>query len=436
MEEAAKERALLVGVKLDNGERPDVDDAFEHSLEELESLAGACGKETVGVITQALSVINRPLYIGPGKVEEVYAAIREKKADLVIFDNTLSPMQMRNLQKELDCPVEDRTSLILTIFEKRARSREAILQVEAARLTYMLPRLVGLHEALSRQGGGSGSRSNRGAGEQKLELDRRKLEHRLTQLRRELKEVSAQRKTQRKKRSESGIPRVALVGYTNAGKSTLMNAFVSFAGEKEEKGVEEKDMLFATLDTTVRRIQAEGFHTILLSDTVGFIDKLPHDLVEAFHSTLEEALEADLLLQVVDYSDPHHLEQIKTTNETLRELGADKLPMIYIYNKADLTETFTGELPAVRENRIVMSAKDKACLPALFTVIEQELAGRYRNCEMLLPYNETALVAYFKEQGSLKETEYLPEGIRAKLVCPTADFYKYERYVTVSEASA
>lgn len=416
-------RVLLVGVNLHTEEN------FEHSMEELKSLAEACGHEAVSMITQTMDVVNKPLYIGPGKVAEVRELAEELHADSVIFDNTLSPMQIRNLQEEIGLPVEDRTSLILTIFEERARSREAILQVEAAKLEYMLPRLVGLHDALSRQGGASGSLSNKGAGEKKLELDRRKLEHRLSELKKELKEVSAQRKTQRKKRSESGIPRVALVGYTNAGKSTLMNALITYGGRAEEKKVEEKDMLFATLDTTVRQIMPDGYHTMLLSDTVGFIDKLPHNLVEAFHSTLEEAVEADLLLQVVDYSDPHYKEQVETTVRTLRELGAEGIPMLYVYNKADLVPELVGTLPQAKEKRILLSARDQKCIPALLELIEQALSSRYRECDMLIPYRASYLPPYFKEQGSLRSMEYLPEGIRINVICPVGDYRKYSEYV-------
>lgn len=416
-------RVLLVGVNLHTEEN------FEHSMEELKSLAEACGHEAVSMITQTMDVVNKPLYIGPGKVAEVRELAEELHADSVIFDNTLSPMQIRNLQEEIGLPVEDRTALILTIFEERARSREAILQVEAAKLEYMLPRLVGLHDALSRQGGASGSLSNKGAGEKKLELDRRKLEHRLSELKKELKEVSAQRKTQRKKRSESGIPRVALVGYTNAGKSTLMNALITYGGRAEDKKVEEKDMLFATLDTTVRQIMPDGYHTMLLSDTVGFIDKLPHNLVEAFHSTLEEAVEADLLLQVVDYSDPHYKEQVETTVRTLRELGAEGIPMLYVYNKADLVPELAGTLPQAKEKRILLSARDQKCIPALLELIEQALSSRYRECDMLIPYQASYLPPYFKEQGSLRSMEYLPEGIRIHVICPVSDYRKYSEYV-------
>lgn len=404
------------------------DDNFETSMEELRNLAMACDMETVCIITQVLDVINKPLYIGPGKVIEVRETAKQLDAQEVIFDNTLSPMQIRNLQEEIGLPVEDRTALILRIFEERARSREAILQVEVAKLQYMLPRLVGLHDALGRQGGASGAMSNKGAGEKKIELDRRKLEHRLAELRRELKEVSVQRKTQRKKRSESGIPRVALVGYTNAGKSTLMNALVAYSGLKDEKLVEEKDMLFATLDTTVRQIAPEGYHTMLLSDTVGFISKLPHQLVEAFHSTLEEAMEADLLLQVVDYSDEHYREQIQTTNETLRELGADQIPMIYVFNKVDRTEHVIGA--AEQRDRIFISAANGLGLEELLTLIGEKLAGGFQECDMLLPYQESALLPYFKAQGAIRgEMEYLPEGTRIHVVCQKSDYEKYKKYV-------
>ena len=261
-------------------------------------------------------------------------------AQLILFNDTLTPSQIKNLQDELKTPVIYRTTLILNIFEMRARTREARLQVETAKLQYLLPRLVEMHEALTRQGGTSGSMSSRGAGEKKLELDRRHIEHRISELRKELDAISRERETQRKRREQSRIPLVALVGYTNAGKSTIMNHMVErFVGD-EEKKVLEKDMLFATLDTTIRRINTGNNQDFLLTDTVGFIHKLPHGLVKAFRSTLEEIKGADLLLQVVDVSDPGYLEQMETTKETLRELGAGDIPMLFVFNKADrLTNT-------------------------------------------------------------------------------------------------
>lgn len=423
------ERALLVGVNLNNGED------YKLSLEELGSLAEACEMEVVGSVEQNLIDVHKAFYIGTGKVEEVKEVAEEKEADVVIFDNSLSPMQMRNLQDKIGKPILDRSTLILDIFASRARSREAKLQVEVARLQYMLPRLVGLHAALSRQGGGSGSMSNKGAGEKKLELDRRVLEHRLAEYRRELKEVGAERQTQRKKRAASGMPRVALVGYTNAGKSTLMNAMLDLFGvdeiDVEEKKVMEKDMLFATLDTTVRKIVPENHHAFLLSDTVGFIHKLPHNLVEAFHSTLEEAREADILLQVVDYSDEHYKEQIAVTNQTLKELGAEGIPMIYVYNKADKVapENLSGKIPVVTEDSIYLSAKGKIGMEELICLIEKKLAGGYRECELLIPYTDGRAVSYLNENAVVFAMEYQENGVYMKVNCKTEDYNYYEKYM-------
>lgn len=422
------ERALLVGVNLNNGED------YKLSLEELGSLAQACEMEVVGSVEQNLTEVHKAFYIGTGKVEEVREAAEAEEADVVIFDNSLSPMQMRNLQDKIGKPILDRSTLILDIFASRARSREAKLQVEVARLQYMLPRLVGLHAALSRQGGGSGSMSNKGAGEKKLELDRRILEHRLAEYRRELKEVGAERQTQRKKRAASGMPRVALVGYTNAGKSTLLNAMLDLYGvdeiDVEEKKVMEKDMLFATLDTTVRKIAPENHHAFLLSDTVGFIHKLPHNLVEAFHSTLEEAREADILLQVVDYSDEHYKEQIGVTNQTLKELGAEDIPMLYVYNKADKVapEQIPGQIPAVGENSIYLSARQKIGMEELICLIEQKLAGGYKECRLLIPYTDGRAVSYLNENAVVLETEYREDGVFMQVNCKTEDYHYYEKY--------
>ena len=433
------EKAFLVGVNLNDGED------YLLSLEELDALAQACDMEVVGIAEQTLPEVHKAYYIGTGKVDEVKEMAMDCGADVIIFDNSLSPMQLRNLQERLEKPVLDRSTLILDIFAGRARSREAKLQVEVARLQYMLPRLVGLHAALSRQGGGTGSLSNKGAGEKKLELDRRVLERRLTQLRRELKEVGEERQTQRKRRAGSGMPRVALVGYTNAGKSTLLNAMLDLYGsdetDVEEKKVMEKDMLFATLDTTVRKIAPDNHHAFLLSDTVGFIHKLPHNLVEAFHSTLEEAKEASLLLQVVDYSDPHYKEQIAVTNQTLRELGADGIPMIYVYNKADLVspdkipgmagaepEQVTAALPQVTENSIYLSAKERTGMEELIGLIEKKLAGGYLECTLLIPYTDGRVVSYLNENGVVSRTEYLEEGVKMWVNCRMEDYYFYQKY--------
>lgn len=311
------------------------------------------------------------LYMGKGKLSEVKAYLEQHPVDVVIFDRSLSPSQLRNLEQILDCAILDRTSLILEIFAERARTREARLQVESARLQYVLPRLTGMHKALSRQVGGSGV-SNKGAGEKKLELDRRRIEKRMAELRRELDQIAKERETQRRRRQGSGILRVALVGYTNAGKSTLMNHMLDRYTRDDSRKVLEKDMLFATLDTTVRRIHMGQGKEFLLSDTVGFIHQLPTGLVKAFRSTLEEAREADLLLHVLDYSDESCRHQKEVTEETLKELGAGDIPVIYVYNKADLKETEDGEkrkLPKIQDNRIYMSAKTGEGIPELADMI-------------------------------------------------------------------
>lgn len=434
------ERVLLVGANLNDGED------YLTSLEELGALAGACDMEVAGVTSQTLEAVHKAFYIGTGKVDEVKRLAADCDVDVIIFDNSLSPMQMRNLQERLEKPILDRSALILDIFARRARSREAKLQVEVARLQYMLPRLVGLHAALSRQGGASGSMSSRGAGETKLELDRRVLEKRLSELRRELKEVGNERETQRKRRVKSGLPRIALVGYTNAGKSTLLNAMLDLygadEGEGQEKHVMEKDMLFATLDTTVRKIAPPEHHAFLLSDTVGFIHKLPHNLVEAFQSTLEEAKEADLLIQVVDYSDEHYKEQIAVTNRTLWQLGADGIPMLYIYNKSDLVppeavpglagvaaEELEAHLPAVTDEAIYLSAKKRIGMEELVGLIEEKLSGGYRECTFLIPYTDGRAVSYLNENAVVFETAYEEEGVRMRVNCKKEDYGYYMKYV-------
>ncbi|MFR3111672.1 MAG: GTPase HflX [Gallintestinimicrobium sp.] len=430
------QKAILVGVNLNEN----LD--FDHSMEELENLAEACEIEAAAQIVQNLPMVNNAFYIGTGKVEEVKNLVSMLDADCVIFDNSLTPSQQRNLQNQLEVPVWDRTNLILEIFDRRARTKEARLQVESANLQYLLPRLVGMRDALSRQGGGAGAGggaggglSNKGAGEKKLELDRRRIEKRISELNRELKVMEKDRETQRKRRKESELPSVALVGYTNAGKSTLMNKMLDIWMGDTEKKVLEKDMLFATLDTTVRRISPGDNRDFLLSDTVGFISQLPHTLVKAFRSTLEEACTADLLLQVVDFSDPHHREQMEVTQETLKELQAGQIPCLYVMNKADLVME-ESELPKVLGDRIYLSAKQGIGLAELLELIQKKLFGDYRECTFLIPYTDGAAVSRLQEQALVRSISYEADGVLISVSCKESDAGRYAAYAVSTSDDA
>lgn len=414
------EKALLVGV--DTGEEDD----FERSMKELGSLAEACEMQVVGIITQKMDAVNKALYIGTGKVKEVREYAEQCGAEIIVFDNALSPSQIRNLNEELGKPILDRTTLILDIFATRAQTREAKLQVETARLQYLLPRLVGMHEALSRQGGTSGSKSNKGTGEKKLELDRRKIEHRISELRRELEEVAQERVTQRKRRHSSRTPQVALVGYTNAGKSTIMNQLVEKYGEKPDKKVLEKDMLFATLETSVRNIETGDNKPFFLVDTVGFIHKLPHGLIKAFQSTLEEVKYADLLVQVVDFSDKNYKQQMEVTAQTLKELEAGDIPMIYVYNKADRCEV--EQLPRVKGKQIYMSAVNGCGIEELVQLIKEQVYAGHVEGSFLIPYEKGAITSYFMENATVLEQQYEEEGVHLRVSCHKQDADKYQQY--------
>lgn len=420
MEEQQITRVLLVG--LNTGEESD----FEHSMEELKSLAEAADKQVVGIIVQCMANVNKALYIGSGKVAEVKEYADECEADEIIFDNSLTPSQIRNLGRELELPILDRTNLILDIFALRARTREAKLQVETARLQYILPRLVGMREALSRQGGTTGSKSSRGAGETKLELDRRKIEHRISELRKELESMESTRETMRKKRGRSGIPQVALVGYTNAGKSTLMNRMVNLYGEKREKTVLEKDMLFATLDTSVRSIHTGDHKPFVLVDTVGFIHKLPHGLVKSFHSTLEEVCQADLLVHVVDVSDEHYKEQMKVTAQTLTELGAGDIPQIVVYNKADKCQM--EGLPRRGNMQIHMAAVQGVGVKELIDLIKETLYADQMETVFLIPYEKGSITSSLMENATVLAQEFREDGVWLQVCCGENIRRRYVEY--------
>ncbi|WP_019419595.1 GTPase HflX [Paenibacillus sp. OSY-SE] len=413
------QKAILAGVNLNH--QPD----FEYSMEELANLAAACDVEVAGVVTQNLSRVNTSHYIGTGKLQDVRALMELHQANMVIFNDELSPSQIRNLESDLDCKVIDRTILILDIFGDRARTREAQLQVEVAELQYMLPRLVGLRESLGRQSGGVGTK-NRGAGEKKLELDRRRIEEKINALNKELEVLVAHRQTQRKKRKKTEVPVVSLVGYTNAGKSTVMNALVELYTETKDKFVFEKDMLFATLETSVRNIELEDNKTFLLTDTVGFVSKLPHHLVKAFRSTLEEVKDSELLVHVVDFSNPEYEQHIRITNETLKAIGVEDIPMIYAYNKIDLKE---GDIPQSQDNIVYTAAKQKQGIDELIGAIRERIFKDYVKCEMLIPYDQGQLVSYLNEHATILSTEYEEHGTKLTLECRQSDYSKYELYV-------
>lgn len=415
------ERAIVVGVNLKK------DEHFEYGLEELHNLAEALNVEVVGEVTQNLDRVNSAHYVGKGKIDEIKAFYEEADANLVIFNDELSPSQIRNLEEALDCKVIDRTMLILDIFARRAKSKEAQMQVELAQLQYMLPRLIGLRASLGRQGGGTGGGfQNRGAGETKLELDRRKIEDQIAKIRRDLEHVKEQRVTQRKQRKKNEVPVVSIVGYTNAGKSTVMNRLLAKTGQLDDKQVFEKDMLFATLETSVRQIRLPDQKEFLLTDTVGFVSKLPTHLVKAFRSTLEEAREADLLLHVVDVSNEEYRYMMDVTNKTLQAVGVEDVPTLELYNKADLADI---TYPRVSGNSLWVSAKDGQGLDELLEMIRANIFADYKICRMLIPYERGDIVSYLNEQASVQTSEYEEEGTLLKVELKLADYERYQEFV-------
>lgn len=415
------ERAVLVGV---NSQK---DDYFDYSMEELGSLAEAIQVKVVGSVTQNLERVNPSHYIGTGKISEIRNYYEEMDANLVIFNDELSPSQIRNLENGLECKVIDRTMLILDIFARRARSKESRMQVELAQLQYMLPRLIGLRASLGRQGGGTGGGfQNKGAGETKLELDRRVIEDQIAKLRRDLEAVQAQRKTQRKQRQRSGLPVVSLVGYTNAGKSTIMNSLLEKMNVEPEKQVFEKDMLFATLDTSVRQVRLPDNKEFLLTDTVGFVGKLPHHLVKAFRSTLEEVRDADLLLQVVDVSHAEYRFMMDVTDETLQEIGVENITTINVFNKSDLAEL---DYPKVSDNNIWISAKEGKGLDELVELIKSYIFDHYVTCKLLVPFDRGDVVSYLNDEANVKETTYDEEGTFMTVEMLKGDRERFEEFI-------
>ncbi len=364
---------------------------------------------------------------GKGKWKKLSNFYEELDANLVIFNDELSPSQIRNLERELDCKVIDRTMLILDIFVRRARTSESRMQVELAQLQYMLPRLVGLRASLGRQGGGTGGGvQNKGAGETKLELDRRKIEDQIAKLGRDLDHVKDQRETQRKQRKKSGIPVVSIVGYTNAGKSTLMNKLLLKMDVDNAKQVYEEDMLFATLDTSVRKVKLEDNKEFILTDTVGFVSKLPHHLVKAFRSTLEEARDADLLLHVVDVSNSEHGYMMEVTNDTLQAVGVENVATLNIYNKADLADI---PYPVVSDDSVWISAREGKGLDELIELIKKKIFEQYITCKLLIPFDRGDIVSYLNDKANVKSTEYEEEGTLMTVEMDISERTKVEEFI-------
>ncbi len=414
-----KEKVILVGVNINN------QGDFQYSMEELKSLAQACNLQVVGSITQNLNKVNTSHYIGTGKLEEVNQLKTKSEADVIIFNDELSTSQIRNLENELDCKVMDRANLILDIFGSRAKTKEAQLQVEIAKFKYLLPRLINSDESLSQQRGGTGT-IMRGPGETRLELERRKIEEKVSQLNKELETMVAHRQTQRKQRKRTKVPVVSLVGYTNTGKSTIMNAMVDLFSHNPNKHVFEKDMLFATLETSVRSIKLPDNKSFLLTDTVGFVSKLPHHLIKAFRSTLEEVAEAHLLIHVVDISHPNYKELINITNNTLEEIGVKDIPTIYAYNKGDLIDI---QIPKIDGNNVYLSAKQRIGINELTELIKKELFQDHVKCQLLIPFDEGQLISYLNETANVISTDYEPNGTKLTLECSPQDYERFQGYV-------
>ena len=410
-------KAILVGADLTN------DGMIDYYMKELENLSEANNIEVVYSMTQSLNRVTPRLYIGTGKVDEVKQFVENLEADMVIFNDELSGSQVRNLEEVLDVRVIDRTLLILDIFAKRARTKEAMLQVEIAQLEYLRPRLSGMGTSLNRQQGGIGSR---GPGEKKLELDRRKINTEISKLKNELKEVVKSRQIQRKNRNRSNIRKIAIVGYTNAGKSTLLNAFVSTTSEDERKEVLVKDMLFATLETATRHVQLSSNKEFVITDTVGFVSNLPHNLVESFKSTLEEVTEADYLIHVVDASNNYHSKQIDVTNETLAEIGVHDIPMLYVYNKFDLLDEDIN--PTYYPN-ITVSLLDNKGITQVMDVVEKEVFKDYEAVKLLIPFNEGDLVSFLIENTNIISQDYSNEGTILELELSQIQLSKYANYI-------
>lgn len=398
---------------------------ISYSMAELKGLCEAAGADVLGQMVQNMERPNNATYIGKGKVEELAELVRNMEADMVVFNDELTGMQLRNLEDALGVRVIDRTILILDIFASRATSKEGKLQVELAQLQYRIPRLTGFGNSLSRLGGGIGTR---GPGEKKLETDRRHIERRMYDIKSELSQLKNTRNVQRAKREKSEIPIVALVGYTNSGKSALMNRLLSKT-DKEEKTVFEKNMLFATLDTQQRNVTLENGRQFILIDTVGFVSKLPHSLVEAFKATLEEVTFADLLLHVVDSSYENHDFHIGVTNKVMNEIGAGNKEKLMVYNKIDLPHEEI--LPESGYDYVEISAKKDINIDGLIAKIEEKIFGDYVNAQFLIPYDRGDISSYLCSEATVNVMDYKENGTFFSVSIKNSDYQRFKKYEVI-----
>lgn len=430
LDNSYQERAIAVGVEIGKSTS---DFTLEDSLNELCLLAQTAGIEVVATITQKLEKPNPQTYIGAGKLEEIKAVANEFGANIILFDDELSPRHLRELEKHFDETVRiiDRTALILDIFAQHAATREGALQVELAQYEYRLPRLTRAWTHLARQAGGGGGRAGsvggvglRGPGETQLEVDRRDIRRRIAHLKEELEKVKAHRRQYRRRRKKSGIPVVALIGYTNAGKSTLLNAL-------SNANVYVADQLFATLDPTTRRVSLSNHHEILLTDTVGFIQKLPTHLVAAFRATLEEIAEADVLLHVLDISQPTAQQQAQAVFQTLREIEADRLPIFTVLNKIDLLKDPQQTLEIMEQypNSVAISARTGLGLDELIRKLDDFLFNRQHPITVELPQRETYLIQLFSEEGTVEQITYVGSNVIIQGKIPGRHLAKYTPYL-------